>query len=467
MSRQVHFQQRTPFIATIVRWTERAIARFAKHLRLIIVVVLGLLICVETAEFTFGISDSFHIGEIIIYTFLLGTVGLLVQVILDAHAKQERSMKILQYKHKISLELLSYQTLDELTSLLVKQLAELMDARAVYLFFNHPANDGFESVAAWTNSEFESIPALKVHCLTCKADTASNQLQPHYSALSSDSSFSNAQESYCYPIFYKGEVYTLLRILLKPGKRITDEQLELMAGLSDEIIIALMAGQDRKRLSELEHAETALSERHAMSHYLHNNLGQNLGYLRMKLEQLVDEVSPSGNGHGLSVELKRMKDIADESYQFVRNKLEVSIPDSTPLLVNYLQEHAKKVADRSNLDIRFINNGATKAVPLELQQAVFFVFQEALSNVEKHSHASTVNVCLDWEPDQLSVTISDNGRGFNSHEVVRSKHFGLEIIRERMAEIGGSAEITASENTGTTIKLSAPLPAVKKVKEVK
>ena len=182
----------------------------------------------------------------------------------------------------------------------------------------------------------------------------------------------------------------------------------------------------------------------------------------MKLEQLLDEFAHSNNGSGLSAELKHLKDLADESYLFVRSKLEVSIPDSTPLLANYLKEHAKKVRERSKINIQFINNGETKAIPLELQQAVFFAFQEALSNIEKHSRASTVNVCLDWEMDKLFVTVADDGRGFDVHNVIGSKHFGLEIMRERMKEIGGSAEILSSTDAGTTIRLFAPLPALRK-----
>lgn len=466
MSRQSFFQRQPKIVTSLLAWVERSVARSAKYLRVLIVVVLCMLIGVETAEFTLGISDTFHLGEIIIYIFLLGIVGLLVQIVLQAHVKQQQSMNLLKYKHKFSLELLPYQTWDALTVLLTKQLAELVDARAAYLCFNNSSSHDLEPIAEWVNRDFQDAASIKPDCLTCLEGIAANLREPHYCDSQTNTNSGGTGRSYCYPILYKNELYAVFRFILNAGQHVTDEQQEILMNISDEIIIALVAGQDRKRLSELEVAETALAERHAMSHYLHDNLGQNLGYLRMKLEQLVDQLSPSKSGDTLEVELRRLKDVADESYRFVRKKLEVTIPDSTPLLVNYLQEHARKVGQRSNIAIKFINNGAAKAVPLELQQAVFFVFQEALSNVEKHSHASQVDVCLDWGLDKLFITVTDNGLGFDVDNVLRNKHFGLEIMRERMTGIGGSADILSSGSSGTTIKLMAPIPVVKKVKEV-
>ncbi len=448
----------------IIQKIESLVIKSARYFRVAIAVTLVLLVGVETAEFKFRISDTFHLGEIIIYFMLLGAMELLFEVILRVEKKQRSSMNILKYKHKMSLEILPYQSWEALTKLLTKQLAELVDAKAAYLFFNKPLSGEFEPIAEWVEDGFDGNPFLNLDCLICAKENAEKTLQPHRCAISIAPKNNQDFPSYGYPIFYKDSVYALFRFVLKPGYDITEDKQEILANLSDEIIISLMAGQDRKRLSALEVTETALAERHAMSHYLHDNLGQNLGYLRMKLEQFVDQPELLVNENGSRTELRRMKDVADESYRFVRNKLEVTIPDSTPLLTNYLQEHAKKIALRSNIELKFTNQGTSKAVPVELQRAVFFVFQEALSNVEKHSHASRVDVLLDWDADHLSIAVTDNGVGFDVHSVAGHKHFGLEIMRERMMGIGGTAEIQSSRYAGTTITLRAPVPVVSKLR---
>jgi len=99
---------------------ETLVTRSAKYFRLAIASALILLVGVETAEFEFNISDAFHIGEIIIYFVLLGILGLLVEVILHSQKKQQRSMNVLKYKHKISREILPYQNWDALTELLTR-----------------------------------------------------------------------------------------------------------------------------------------------------------------------------------------------------------------------------------------------------------------------------------------------------------------------------------------------------------
>ncbi len=450
----------------ILQKVESLVARSAKYFRVAIAFALIVLVGVETAEFEFNISDTFHIGEIIIYFLLLGLMGLLVEVILRSQQQQQRSMDLLGYKHKLSLDVLPYQNWNALTTILTRQVAEIVDARAAYLFFHQPYGGDFESIAEWTDGELEGDLLHQLDCMICIQKNDPETIQPHYCDFSLSAKTQHKTHSYCYPIVYQGNLYAVFRFFLKPGKEITNEQQDILANIQDEIIISLMAGQDRIRISELEVAETALAERHNLSNYLHDHLGQNLGYLRMKLEQFVNRPELFSNSEELKADLLRMKAVVDESYRSVRNKLEVTIPDSTPLLTNYLHEHAKKVAMRSNIDVNFISRGISRTVPMELQQAVFFVFQEALSNVEKHSHASQVNVLLEWDPDQLNITVIDNGTGFDMDKVSTRKHFGLEIMKERMAGIGGDIKIISSESTGTILKIFAPLPLSKKQESI-
>ena len=355
---------------------ENSVTRFARYFRLAIAITLILLVGVESAEFGLRISDTFHIGEIIIYFVLLGFLGLLVEVILQAHKKQQRSIDLLNYKHNMSLQLLSYQSWESLTGLIAKQLGELVDAKAAYLFLNQSMTGHLELIGGWVDERLDGEMPIQFECQVCS--DANNPAMPHLHLLEFPAigEVKNDLELYCYPVLYKNSVYAIFRFIPKPGQRLTKEQQEILSSISDEVIISLAAGQDRRRISELEHAKTALAERHSMSHYLHDNLGQNLGFLRMKLEQFLNDPDLPGREKDFRDDLRVMKDVADESYKFVRNKLEVTIPDSTPLLVNYLQEHAKKVAKRSNIVIQFTTHGTPRVVPLELQQACFFIFQD-------------------------------------------------------------------------------------------
>jgi signal transduction histidine kinase len=96
-------------------------------------------------------------------------------------------------------------------------------------------------------------------------------------------------------------------------------------------------------------------------------------------------------------------------------------------------------------------------LPWEVEQALFRVTQEALANVMRHSGATQVEVSLRWEPEALTLTVTDNGRGFDL-AAVDSKGVGLRSMEERLAAVGGALSIyRATAGEGMTIEACAPL----------
>ncbi|MGW2301338.1 sensor histidine kinase [Streptomyces sp. NPDC001809] len=79
--------------------------------------------------------------------------------------------------------------------------------------------------------------------------------------------------------------------------------------------------------------------------------------------------------------------------------------------------------------------------------------QESLANVRKHAGASTVSVFLDRQEDRIELEITDDGRGF---VVERSRGFGLDGMRRRLAELGGELTVTSSPGDGTRVLAALP-----------
>jgi signal transduction histidine kinase len=122
-----------------------------------------------------------------------------------------------------------------------------------------------------------------------------------------------------------------------------------------------------------------------------------------------------------------------------------------------LTEHAKRVSKRANLTIEINHLGKPVFISLDIQRAVFYAFQEVLSNIEKHAQARRVEILVDWRLDQLRLKISDDGIGFNPQAVDQKQHSGLQIIFEQIATIHGKIDLVSSENSGTTVTIIAPL----------
>jgi signal transduction histidine kinase len=95
----------------------------------------------------------------------------------------------------------------------------------------------------------------------------------------------------------------------------------------------------------------------------------------------------------------------------------------------------------------------TLSEPVESQ--LFAIGQEALANVQKHAGASTAHARVEAQHDQVVLEIRDNGRGFTP-AAEPSGHFGLDSMRSRAAEIGGSIAITSAPGSGTLVRVCVP-----------
>jgi signal transduction histidine kinase len=114
-------------------------------------------------------------------------------------------------------------------------------------------------------------------------------------------------------------------------------------------------------------------------------------------------------------------------------------------------------SDKGSLKIDFSCVSPLPAVPDYQALAVYRFVQEALTNVARHAFASSVWVNLDYETGDLTISVEDDGVGFDPRS--RPSGVGLQGICERFEMLNGSSEIDSSPERGTRISGSLPLPA--------
>jgi signal transduction histidine kinase len=413
----------------------------------------------EYYESHYQMNFPVHSLEYVVYTLFLGFIGFLVELVLRANRRQDYTMQLLDYKHKLSLELADLSDWDELAPKLAKLPVSVAPVvQKTCLYARNPLSGEIEFVAQWPDDgQLNPAPFNIANCARCVAELsgADQTFTRCYSGIPA------GQEAvyplqYCISLKHGKESLGVLHIQVEAGQKLTVEQKEIFRNIGDELGHALKRLQERKLYVEMQNAETALAERRIVSHYLHDHLGQNLAYLHLKLDQLANEKGPLVSST-FRADLETMRNAANEAYEIVRGNLEIIQPETMPILNNLLVEHAKRVAQRAGFTVRHKSTGKPVAITTDEQRAVFYIFQEALSNVEKHAKASHVEVLVNWDADNLQVSIADNGRGFDPELVNVEKHFGLQIIRERIEKVNGHLEITSRANSGTLIKVSLPL----------
>ena len=194
------------------------------------------------------------------------------------------------------------------------------------------------------------------------------------------------------------------------------------------------AKRDLSRLSErLETAQE--EERRRLSRELHDDLGQSMSAMLIELGRLESTLTPVQRERLASVH-----HIAEENLAKIRNMallLRPSMLDELGL-VPALRWQAREVSRGTGLRVKMIAEDLADDLPDSHRTCIYRVVQEALHNCVKHSGASEVRVAIRDEPGGLSVTVQDNGVGFDS---AKDRGLGLLGMAERVSRLGGRFEI--------------------------
>jgi signal transduction histidine kinase len=122
-----------------------------------------------------------------------------------------------------------------------------------------------------------------------------------------------------------------------------------------------------------------------------------------------------------------------------------------------MRSFCQEFGEQQNVKIDFKTHGLPDNLPQDISLNLFRVLQEALHNSAKHSGARHVEVVLQGTPEQVHLTVSDAGRGFDSQAAKQSRGLGLVSMEERIKMLHGTFSIDSRPNNGTTVHAAVPL----------
>jgi len=127
-------------------------------------------------------------------------------------------------------------------------------------------------------------------------------------------------------------------------------------------------------------------------------------------------------------------------------------------VVPAIKTHCMEVAKRHNVQVIFTTQGDFPYVPNDVAVCFFRVAQESLRNAVEHGEANRLTVSLTRSGDDLEMTVTDNGRGFDLDAVNRDgSGVGVISMEERARAIGGTLHIVSGAQRGTIIRIKAPI----------
>lgn len=213
----------------------------------------------------------------------------------------------------------------------------------------------------------------------------------------------------------------------------------------------------REFIAELSYAEER--ERKSMASDLHDHIGQALSIIKLRLSELQGNAIFSGLDH----KFNEIKKLLDQTISYTRTlTFEISPPVLYELGIDAAVEWlAEQKAEKFGIKINSAVKGSPFFLPDDIKITIFKVVRELLINAGKHSKAKTVNILIQWSAADITITIQDDGIGFDCEktktEALKNCCFGLYNVRERVRYIGGHCNISSAQGKGAKITIRIPI----------
>lgn len=198
-------------------------------------------------------------------------------------------------------------------------------------------------------------------------------------------------------------------------------------------------------------------ERMRLARDLHDGIGQPLLAVKLHLQML-----GSGAAAGTPIGKEAFPPLITEVSEAIEEVRHVAM-DLRPSLLREgslteaLRWYGRNFSEKTGTEI-VVEGDSAADLPTKIKNHVFRTCQEALSNACKHSGADRVSLEIQNKGKLFSLTITDNGRGFEPSSIVgEARGIGLSTMKERIELLGGALHIRSAPGKGTAIEIEVPL----------
>jgi two-component system nitrate/nitrite sensor histidine kinase NarX len=270
------------------------------------------------------------------------------------------------------------------------------------------------------------------------------------------------------PLQHGGRLMGTYNLFLRERFSLPEELVGLFRSIGEHLGMAL----ENARLKRENMRIALMNERAMMAAEVHDSLAQTCAYMKMRVALLTDalrdgEAERAGKyatdvGQALDIASGQLRELLTQ----FRNRMD-------PMgLLHALEDLVDGFYDRTGIRLEYLNRATDLRLSVDQEAQVFFIIQEALANVARHSGATLAKLTIEGAGDYYVATVEDNGRGgqgffaianrtggFEEHPRLRD-HFGLAIMRERAHKIGGRIEVANLPSGGFRVRLTFPVMAV-------
>jgi signal transduction histidine kinase len=275
------------------------------------------------------------------------------------------------------------------------------------------------------------------------------------------------------PLRAKDNVLGVMNVASHVPHRFTKEDVHLLHSIGDQLGTAIEQAilnerlrKARERLRKLARQNLVAEEeeRRRIARELHDETSQSLSGIALQLEALIEMYTKSGNPDAqLIAGLKKVQSLTVQVHKEVSRVISNLHPTvlDTLGLVAAARQHAKNTLQPLNINVSVEVKGTEMRFPPDVEAALFRVIQGSVGNIIKHSKAKNASIVLVYHPDEFSLTIRDDGQGFDVSRLTdveeSGRGRGLFSMRERIGFLGGTSGVESNIGAGTTVWAKIPI----------
>jgi two-component system NarL family sensor kinase len=256
------------------------------------------------------------------------------------------------------------------------------------------------------------------------------------------------------PLYAHGKKLGVMNVASPDWRELSPDDLRLLYTVGDLLSIAI----ERARLFDRSVQLGAAEERNRLAREIHDTLAQGLAAITLQLET-ADALLEA------NTQPDKARQIVQHALSLTRSNLDAarrSVLDlrAAPLegrsLGDAVSEMAEEWAVRGDLALHLSVTGGNFPLPVRVEVGVYRIVQEALTNIVRHAEAQSLTLALTIKPEQVELTIEDDGCGFDPEEVPNG-HYGIIGMNERIKLLGGEMTLCSAPGDGTRLDVVIPL----------
>src|ERR1700682_3646173 len=252
------------------------------------------------------------------------------------------------------------------------------------------------------------------------------------------------------PLMHHDAAIGVLNAYCPSGQRPPEIDMSFLRAMADQATSAV----DYARLLSASRDKVALEERQRLARDLHDSVSQAVYGIALGARSAKELLTKDPTQ--LEEPLDYVLRLSEAALAEMRALIFELRPEALERegLTGALKHHTAVLRTRHGIEVEESLSGEP-AMSWDTKQALYRIAQEALHNAGRHARATQVRIVLSQDDSQIRLEVADNGVGFDT-ESEHPGHFGLNTMRERATELGGSLEIESRPQAGTRVRAIIP-----------